>query len=276
MNEKVFRPAGPPCKSRRGTGASCVRVARAALFTLAVVAAGGGLLEAGLVGGRRVRGGPAEEAPGAVPFTAMTEQAGLGDVRAYGFGVAAADYDNDGDEDLLLTTLEENMLFQNEGGTFREVGREAGLAEDACWSTSALFFDPDRDGDRDGDLDVLFMENNGPAHLWRNDLAEAHFLRVHLRGTESNRDGIGARLRARVGGLTMERRVRAGGSYLSQLEKTATFGLETRRDVAVLEVRWPSRQVERFEQVAPDQSVVLVEGAGELVRRPPNQAFPPR
>jgi hypothetical protein len=100
--------------------------------------------------------------------------------------------------------------------------------------------------------------------LWYNNSKERHFLRVHLQGTESNRDGIGARLRATVNGLTMERRVRAGSSYLSQSEKTVTFGLGERRDVDGLEVIWPSGRVEQFEQVAPDQEVLLVEGTGEL------------
>ncbi len=79
-------------------------------------------------------------------FTDVTEEVGLGRISAYGFGVTAADYDNDGDEDFFVTTLSENLLFRNDDGRFVEVGRETGLAGEPVWSTSAIFFDADRDG----------------------------------------------------------------------------------------------------------------------------------
>ncbi len=79
-------------------------------------------------------------------FSLVTEEAGLGDVSAYTIGFSAADYDNDGDQDFVLTNLNENMLFRNDGGVFTEVGKEAGLSEHNEWSSSALFFDADRDG----------------------------------------------------------------------------------------------------------------------------------
>jgi len=80
-------------------------------------------------------------------FTLATEEAGLGGVEAYGFGVVAADYDNDGDQDVFFTTLNRNLLFRNNGnGTFTEVGRAAGIDAPPRWSSSAVFFDADRDG----------------------------------------------------------------------------------------------------------------------------------
>lgn len=87
-------------------------------------------------------------------FTDVTQEAGLEGIQAYGFGIAAADYDNDGDADFLLTTLHQNLLFRNERGHFNEVGQQAGIAGERMWSTSAIFFD----GDRDGWLD-LFVGN---------------------------------------------------------------------------------------------------------------------
>ncbi len=79
-------------------------------------------------------------------FSLKTKEAGLADVRAYGTGVTAADYDNDGDEDFFFTTLRRNLLFRNEGAAFTEVGKKAGVVEPIRWSSSALFFDADRDG----------------------------------------------------------------------------------------------------------------------------------
>ncbi len=86
---------------------------------------------------------------GAGHFEDVTKAAGLA-FSLPAFGVACGDdYDNDGDTDFLLTTLTENLLFQNNAGVFTEIGKTAGIQSDPRWSTSALFFDADRDGDLD-------------------------------------------------------------------------------------------------------------------------------
>jgi hypothetical protein len=87
-------------------------------------------------------------------FEDVTEELGIG-LSTYGMGVAVGDYDGDGWDDLYLTGLNRNHLFRNEGGRFRDVSTEAGVAggEDT-WSSSAAFFDYDRDGDLD-----LFVVN---------------------------------------------------------------------------------------------------------------------
>ncbi len=80
-------------------------------------------------------------------FTDVTAGSGL-DVPMYGVGVAVADLDGDGLRDVFITTVGENRLFRNLGeGRFEEITAAAGVggAPDA-WSTSALFFDYDRDG----------------------------------------------------------------------------------------------------------------------------------
>ena len=79
-------------------------------------------------------------------FTRRTDAAGLADVHAFSYGFAVADYDNDGDQDFYLTTVDENRLFANENGRFTEVASEAGSQGPAEWSNSAAFFDADRDG----------------------------------------------------------------------------------------------------------------------------------
>jgi len=77
-------------------------------------------------------------------FTDVTKEAGLA-VEAYGMGVAAADYDNDGWVDVYLTGLGRNRLFRNVGGKFVDVTEKAGVAGGG-FSASALFFDYDKDG----------------------------------------------------------------------------------------------------------------------------------
>jgi enediyne biosynthesis protein E4 len=86
-------------------------------------------------------------------FEDVTEGSGAG-VRAYGMGVTAGDYDNDGNVDLFVTNVGRNVLLRNEGhGHFTDVTRAAGL-ESSGWSTSAAFVDYDGDGYLD-----LFVAN---------------------------------------------------------------------------------------------------------------------
>jgi hypothetical protein len=78
-------------------------------------------------------------------FTDITRASGLA-VEMYGLGVAAADFDNDGDEDLYVTGLGSNRLFRNDGASrFTDVTARAGVAESG-FSTGALWFDYNRDG----------------------------------------------------------------------------------------------------------------------------------
>jgi hypothetical protein len=79
-------------------------------------------------------------------FTDVTHRAGL-DVEMYGMGVAVGDYNNDGFPDILVTCVGQNRLFRNTGkGTFTDVTGKSGLDNRLGFSTSALWFDYDRDG----------------------------------------------------------------------------------------------------------------------------------
>jgi len=79
-------------------------------------------------------------------FTDVTRAAGVGDT-GWGFGCAAADYDNDGKTDLLVTTFGSNILYHNNGnGTFTDVSAKSGLAGDKIWHTGVAFADYDGDG----------------------------------------------------------------------------------------------------------------------------------
>jgi enediyne biosynthesis protein E4 len=79
-------------------------------------------------------------------FTDVTAHAGL-DLEFYGMGVAVGDYDNDGFPDILITCVGQNRLFHNTGkGTFVDVTSSSGLGKREGFSTSAVWFDYDRDG----------------------------------------------------------------------------------------------------------------------------------
>ena len=79
-------------------------------------------------------------------FSDVTKVAGL-DVEMYGMGVAVGDYNNDGFPDIFITCVGESHLFRNTGtGTFVDVTKSSGLAGKSGLSTSAIWFDYDRDG----------------------------------------------------------------------------------------------------------------------------------
>jgi ASPIC and UnbV len=105
------------------------------------------------------------------------------------------------------------------------------------------------DLDGDGDLDVVIVENGGPARVFFNRIDRPErSVRVRLVGAgRSNRDAIGARVTARTGGRTLTQEVSGGQSYLSAPEKTLTFGLGSSPAIESLEIRWPdgTREVRR-------------------------------
>ena len=82
-------------------------------------------------------------------FTDVTRAAGL-DVEMYGMGVAVGDFNNDGFPDLYITAVGQNRLFRNNGrGQFVDITIPSGLGSRSAFSTSALWFDYDRDGHLD-------------------------------------------------------------------------------------------------------------------------------
>jgi hypothetical protein len=113
---------------------------------------GDGDVDLFLANGSRLRGYPAGHEPSDAlyrndrgRFTDVTAAAGMRE-RAWSFGVAAADYDNDGRTDLYVTAWGRNTLYRNRGdGTFEDATERAGVG-DRRWGTSAAFADYDRDG----------------------------------------------------------------------------------------------------------------------------------
>ncbi len=200
-------------------------------------------------------------------------------MRTLAFGLTLADFDLDTDLDLLtanghvlmhinriqqaVTFRQPPQIYLNRGnGIFDEfTDRSSGLAKPMV--ARALAY---ADYDRDGDLDVLFVENNGPAHLFRNNTAGGASLRIRVVGTAVNRDAVGVRVQAVVDGLTMERLVKTGSSFLAASEKTLTFGLGRHNKVDTLRVFWPPNagnapRVDEFYDVKGKQTVLLKEGA---------------
>lgn len=120
------------------------------------------------------------------------------------------------------------------------------------------------DLDGDGDVDIIVVENGGPARVFINRLDRPeHSVRVTLAGTgKSNRDAIGARVTATVGRQTLTQQVSGGQSYLSAPEKTLTFGLGPAAKIDTLEIRWPDGALETLRDLPGGSRLEIREGSG--------------
>ena len=202
---------------------------------------------------------------------------GLASRNSLGFGCAFLDVNLDGWLDFAVANghIDETVrnirgnvgyaqppeLFLNNGhGSFRDAAAEVGGGFDQPKVGRGLAYG---DFDRDGDLDLLLTTNNGPAYLYRNDLLNRNrSIRFRLVGTKSNRDGIGATVRAFAGGLTQSRMVKGGSSYLSQSELPVTFGLEKRDRIERVVIDWPSGRTEEYKNLSAGRCYECTEGKG--------------
>jgi hypothetical protein len=214
--------------------------------------------------------------PSAGQFDDISITAGVGgpSKTTLGFGCGFADLDLDGRLDLVVANghiddtvrnIRGNVGYAQPPHLFLNLGN--GKFQDAVSSNGGDFSAPRvgrglafADFDRDGDLDLLLTTNNGPAYLFRNDLNSGNrFLRVHLTGTKSNRDAIGAVVRIYHGGETQMRAVRAGSSYLSQSELPLTFGVGKSERIDRLTVEWPSGTTQEFKNISTAKAYELHE-----------------
>jgi hypothetical protein len=130
-------------------------------------------------------------------FTDVTEKVGVGAGGLYGQGVAVGDFDNDGYPDLYVTGYGRAILYHNNGdGTFTDVTEKAGVADKGNWSTSAGWFD----FDKDGYLDLLvcnYIEWNPKNNIWCGEHRPGYRAYCHpdnyrgqrLKLYHNNRDG---------------------------------------------------------------------------------------
>ena len=116
------------------------------------------------------------------------------------------------------------------------------------------------DIDGDGDLDVVLTQIGGPPLLLRNDQnLHHHWIRLKLVGTTSNRDAIGAWIKARVNGQTLWRQVMPTRSYLSQSELPVTIGLGQSDKVDSVEIVWPGGASQKIPPPPVDRVTVVTE-----------------
>jgi enediyne biosynthesis protein E4 len=211
-------------------------------------------------------------------FSDRVFQAGLGRLRnLLGWGVIAADFDNDGWKDILMVNghltpeidaarsdsayRQRKLLYRNRrDGNFEDVTSVSGAAMAGLHSSRGAAA---ADIYNDGRLAIAVNElHEKPSLLAPQPPAPRHWIGIKLVGTKSNRDGIGARVELETGGLRDIDEVRSGGSYLSQGDLRLHFGLGAQTRIDHLTVRWPSGAVDKLSGIPADRHVLIEEGTG--------------
>ena len=191
------------------------------------------------------------------------------------FGVLFFDADLDGRMDLLLANghveptvqavqkdvayRQAPALYRNAGeGRFDRLGARSGDLAEPLVARGAAYADLDADGD----VDLVLVENGGPARVYINPTnAPERSVRLRLEGSgKSNRDAVGARVTAAIGGRTLTQEVSGGQSYLSASEKTLTFGLGDAPKIDTLEIRWPDGATQTLQDVPGGARLTVREG----------------
>jgi hypothetical protein len=217
-------------------------------------------------------------------FEDATFTAGLGAHTQYlGWGCGFFDFDNDGWPDILICNghvypeieqlrteagyPQRKLLYRNlRNLRFEDVSLMAGPGISEPVASRGCAFG---DFDNDGDVDLVVNPVNDVPQLVRCDSTTGnHWIKVRTIGTKSNRSGIGARIRCvtRVPGEPKPHaqidEVRSGGSYLSQNDLRVHFGLGKVEKVELLEIRWPSGQVDTLQNLPADRLYYVKEGTG--------------
>src|SRR6267154_2403812 len=220
-------------------------------------------------------------------FDDVTYAAGLGlNTQYLGRGTMFLDFDNDGWPDLLLANghvypevdtqhlgsnfQEPRILYHNNGdGKFTDISSSSGPGITEPVSSRGLAI-----GDlwNDGRISAVVSNMNAPPGLLVNEVrSKNHWVAFRTVGSESNRDGIGARIRMKAGARMFIDEVRSGSSFISNNDMRVHFGLGAVAKIDWVEIRWPSGRLEKFEDLRVDAIHSITEGTGKSMTSAPKK-----
>ena len=211
-------------------------------------------------------------------FTDVTYRAGLGvHNRFLGWGAGFIDVDHDGWKDVFLVNghvypgidqlgltatyrQERNLYWNLRNGAFLDLSARAGPGvADRRSARGATIGDLDNDGA----LEIVINNLDDAPSLLVNRGEKKNWLRVRTRGTQSNRNGIGARVTLTAGGEPRIDEVRSGSSFMSHDDMRLHFGLGEAARYDSIRVQWPSGLEETFPGGDANREVRLEEGKGK-------------
>jgi hypothetical protein len=196
-----------------------------------------------------------------------SSRAGVLTMAVSGWSTGIFDFDNDGWKDVFVAagdvqdntesfssrkSRQQNLLLVNDGhGAFRSA-----FAGPAALNRGVAF----GDFDRDGRVDAVVTRLNERPVLLRNVMgAGNHWIGFKLIGARSNRDGIGARISVRSGGMEQVNRVTTSTGYACSSEATVHFGLGRGTQADSVEIEWPSGARQTLANVPAGSYVTLRE-----------------
>ena len=159
-----------------------------------------------------------------------------------------------------LSAFERNRVFLNGGGErFFDISFLSNADSDGDGRSVVA-----ADFNNDGMQDLLVRQvGGGSVRLYENDFPPRHWLKISLKGTRSNRLGIGARLTAQVGDRRLVRELYPANTFFCQMPTYVHFGLDEATVVDRVTILWPSGTEQILENVAADQHIEVTEGKNE-------------